>query len=110
MSVDRAGDAGARAQALERAIGFVLRAGVLASSACLATGLALSLVIGEQGAALFLLHAGVILLLITPVARVVVSIAQFTSVRDWTFTGLTVIVLVELMASAVAALVFNKRL
>ena len=109
MSVERGSDA-PRAQALENAIGFVLRAGVLASSACLAAGLVLSLVVGEQGAALFLLHAGVILLLITPVARVIVSIAQFASVRDWTFTGLTVIVLIELMASAVAALLFNKRL
>ena len=110
MSVDRGSDAEPRAQSLEHAIGFVLRAGVFASSACLAAGLVLSLVIGEQGAALFLLHAGVILLFITPVARVIVSIAQFASVRDWTFTGLTVVVLVELMASAVAALVFNKRL
>ena len=110
MSVDRGSDAHPRAQSLEHAIGFVLRAGVFASSACLAAGLVLSLVIGEQGSALFLLHAGVILLLITPVARVIVSIAQFASVRDWTFTGLTVVVLVELMASAVAALVFNKRL
>jgi len=110
MSTDRGSAADPRAPSLEHAIGFVLRAGVLASSACLAAGLVLSLVVGEQGAALFLLHAGVILLLITPVARVIVSIAQFASVRDWTFTGLTVIVLIELMASAVAALLFNKRL
>jgi len=110
MSVDPGRDAAPRAHGLEQAIGFVLRAGVLASSACLAAGLALSLVTGEHGAALFLLHAGVVLLLITPVARVIVSTAQFASVRDWTFTGLTVIVLIELMASAAAALVFNKRL
>jgi uncharacterized membrane protein len=108
MSADRA--ATTRAPALERAIGFVLRAGVLASSACLAVGLALALAVGEHGAVLFLLHAGVILLLLTPVARVVVSIAQFASARDWTFMGLTIVVLIELMASAVAALLFNRRL
>ena len=102
-------DARATASSLERSIGFVLRAGVIASSACLAIGLALALVNGEQGPALFLLHAGVILLLITPVARVIVSIVQFASARDWTFMGLTIVVLIELMASAVAALVFNKR-
>jgi uncharacterized membrane protein len=109
MNPDPANDA-PRAQALEHAIGVVLRAGVMASSACLAIGLALALANGEQGPALFLLHAGVILLLITPVARVVVSIFQFTAARNWTFMGLTIVVLVELMASAAAALVFKQRL
>jgi uncharacterized membrane protein len=47
---------------------------------------------------------------VTPVARVVVSLVQYAGARDWTFVTLTAIVLVELMASAVAALVFNKRL
>ena len=111
MNADRTdrADEAPRAQAMERAIGLVLRAGVLASSACLALGLTIALVAGEQGAALVLLHTGVILLLITPVARVIVSIGQFASARDWTFMGLTIVVLVELMASAAAALVFNRR-
>jgi uncharacterized membrane protein len=109
MNAERANGA-PRAERLERSIGFVLHAGVLASSACLAIGLAFALVSGEQGAALVLLHTGVVLLLITPVARVIVSIGQFASARDWTFTGLTLVVLVELMASAAAALVFNRRL
>jgi uncharacterized membrane protein len=104
------GHAAATLPSLERSIGFVLRAGVVASSACLGIGLALALVTGEQGPAFFLLHAGVILLLITPVARVIVSIVQFASARDWTFMGLTIVVLIELMASAAAALIFNKRL
>jgi uncharacterized membrane protein len=99
----------ADAPALERSIGFVLRAGVIASSTLLTIGLVLALVSGEQGAALMLLHAGVILLLITPVARVVVSIVQFAWVRDMTFMWLTLVVLVELMASAAAALIFNRR-
>jgi hypothetical protein len=45
-----------------------------------------------------------------PVARVVVSIVGYIRARDWTFATLTAIVLLELLASAVAALVFNKRL
>ena len=109
MNADRAGDA-PRTAAMERAIGLVLRAGVVASSICLALGLAMALATGEQGLAPVLLHTGVILLLITPVARVIVSIGQFASARDWTFMGLTIVVLIELMASAAAALVFNKRL
>ena len=94
---------------LEQAIGVVLRAGVMASSACLAAGLVLVLLAGEGGVAGWLLHTGIIVLLLTPVARVVVSIVQYASDRDWTFTLLTLIVLVELLASAVAALVFNRR-
>jgi uncharacterized membrane protein len=95
---------------LERTIGIVLRGGVVASSACLAVGLVLALLNGEGGVAGILLHAGIIVLLATPVARVVVSIVQYANDRDWAFTLLTAIVLVELMASAAAALLFNKRL
>ena len=91
-------------------IGVVLRAGVMASSACLTVGLLLALIYGEDGIARVLLNAGVIVLLATPVARVIVSIVRYASERDWTFTILTTIVLIELMASAAVALVFNKRL
>lgn len=95
---------------LERAVGVVLRAGVTISTACLVIGLALTLATGEGTAARVLLHLGVVILLATPVARVVVSVVQYVSARDWTFAALTAIVLVELAASAVAALFFNRRL
>jgi uncharacterized membrane protein len=106
MSADRGSVEGAR---LERTIGIVLLAGVRASSACLAVGLLLALVMGESGIAVILLQIGIIVLLATPLARVIVSIVQYASQRDWAFTVLTAIVLLELMASAVAALVFNRR-
>ena len=106
MSADRGN---AAATPLERVIGVVLRAGVMASSACLAVGLLLALLMGGGGPAGILLHAGIIVLLATPVARVIVSMVQYASQRDWAFTALTAIVLLELMASAVVALVFNKR-
>ena len=93
---------------IEQTIGTVLRVGVLASSVALAAGLMLAL-IGAPGASL-LLNVGIVTLLVTPVARVLVSIVEYVAVRDWTFVALTAIVLVELLASAVAALVFNKRL
>jgi uncharacterized membrane protein len=38
------------------------------------------------------------------VARVLVSIVEYAQQRDWTFTALTLIVLVELTAGALAAL------
>jgi len=94
---------------LERLIGTVLRAGVVISSSCLAVGLLLYLANGGALAA-FLLNAGIVVLLATPLARVVVSTVQYVSERDWPFAALTFIVLLELVASAVAALVFNRRL
>jgi len=95
---------------LEQAVGAVLRAGVTISSACMVIGLLVVLAGGEGDTARVLLHAGIIILLATPVARVVVSIVQYVTLRDWTFALLTAIVLVELAASAIAALVFNRRL
>ena len=95
---------------LNRMIGRVLRGGVMVSSVSLAVGLVLALIYGEQGIGTVLLHAGIIVLLATPLTRVIVSIVQFAADRDWTFTVLTLIVLMELMASAAVALVFNRRL
>jgi uncharacterized membrane protein len=94
---------------LERLIGTVLRAGVAISSACLAVGLLLYLANGGALATL-LLNVGIVVLLATPLARVVVSTVEYVSQRDWPFAALTFIVLLELVASAVAALVFNRRL
>jgi uncharacterized membrane protein len=95
---------------LERAIGFVLRAGVVLSTACLFLGLMAALVLGDTTVPRILLHTGIVILLGTPVARVIVSITQYTLARDWAFASLTAIVLVELLASAVAALVFKRKL
>jgi uncharacterized membrane protein len=93
---------------LERTIGIALRAGVTISSICLAAGLIMAIVQGP-GLADILLAAGVVILLATPVARVLISIVEYAREHDWTFVVLTAIVLIELMASAVAALVFNRR-
>jgi len=98
----------AQSARLERLIGIVLRSGVLASSACLSAGLLLSLA-GAPGASL-LLNVGIIVLLATPLSRVVISTIEYVIERDWTFATLTFIVLLELVASAVAALVFNRKL
>jgi uncharacterized membrane protein len=94
---------------LEHVISIVLRTGVVTSSVCLGVGLALSLV-GASAPAQLVLNAGVIVLLATPVVRVLVSIAEYISERDWAFVMLTAVVLVELAASAVAALMFNRKL
>src|SRR6266850_1651284 len=90
---------------LEQLIGGVLRAGVTASSICLGAGLVLTLAGSAPVIATVLLHTGIVVLLATPVARVLVSIVEYAQQRDWKFTLLTLIVLVELLAGAVAALI-----
>ena len=87
---------------LERTIGVVLRAGVVVSTVCFAAGLVLTF--AGVGVANLLLQLGIVVLLATPVARVVVSVVEYAQQRDWMFTALTVIVLVELTAGALAAL------
>ena len=89
-------------------IGRVLRIGVTTSSVCLAVGLVLSMF--GVAAAGPLMNAGVLVLIVTPAARVVLSIVEYALARDWTFTLLTTIVLCELIAGAIAALVFHQRL
>jgi uncharacterized membrane protein len=106
MSAQRTAQGTAR---LERVIGGVLRGGVIASSVSLTVGLLLSLG-GIEPAASILLNAGIIILLATPVSRVIVSTVEYVAERDWTFATLTFVVLLELIASAVAALVFNRKL
>jgi uncharacterized membrane protein len=104
-----AGQAPQQTARLERWIGLVLRGGVMVSSACLTAGLLLSLA-GVGSAASILLNTGIIVLLATPVSRVIISTIEYIVERDWTFATLTFVVLLELVASAVAALVFNRKI
>jgi len=93
---------------LELLIGRVLRLGVQASTACLAVGLVVALVWPQ--ASPWLLNVGIVLLIATPAARVVMSIVEYAIARDRLFLILTSIVLLELIAGAVAALVFHKKI
>jgi uncharacterized membrane protein len=95
---------------LERTVGFVLWLGVTTSSLCLAAGLMLGLANVGPASSHILLQTGVLVLLATPFARVGVTIWEYFVERDWLFVMLTTIVLLELAASVVAALVFKRRL
>ena len=88
----------------ESALGRLLGIGVLASTACLALGLALSLLRPAGGVQRALLTTGLLLLMATPIARVAMSAFTYARRRDWLFAGLTGIVLLELFASVAAAL------
>jgi uncharacterized membrane protein len=84
---------------LERSLGRILTAGVLASTGLLASGLLLQLLAVQPGAASMLIHAGLVALMATPVARVVVSVIEYSLERDWLFAMLTTTVLAILLAS-----------
>jgi uncharacterized membrane protein len=84
---------------LERWLGVILRAGAMASAGLLAAGLLLQLVGVEPGLATALTNAGLIVLMATPVARVVVSVVEFVLERDWLFVTLTTVVLIILLGS-----------
>jgi uncharacterized membrane protein len=89
--------------ALELAIGRVLRLGVGASSILLSTGLLLTLVGEADRVAGLVLTTAIVILLATPAARVVISIAEYVRERDWLFVALTLVVLLTLAGSVVAA-------
>ena len=89
---------------LELTLGRLLGIGVTISSVALGAGLAVALTFGTGAASNFLLTAGVLLLLATPIVRVVVSSVGYARRRDWLFVVLTAIVLAELIASIFAAL------
>ena len=88
---------------LELTLGRLLGIGVTISSLTLGAGLLAALTLGASGVTTFLLTAGVLLLLATPVTRVVVSSVGYARRRDWLFVVLTLIVLAELIASIIAA-------
>lgn len=88
---------------LETTIGEVLRFGTIASSTMFAVGLLITVMGYQPRVAELLLAAGLIILLATPPARVVVSVIEYIRERDWTFVVLTLIVLLALAGSVAAA-------
>ena len=87
----------------EMALGRLLGIGVLASTMCLAAGLVMTLAAGDSGPARGLLSTGLVLLLATPAARVVLSAVSYARRRDWRFVVLTLIVFLQLVASVIIA-------
>jgi uncharacterized membrane protein len=88
---------------LEVMIGEVVRFGTIASSTLFAIGLVMTLAGYRSELARLLLEAGLIILIATPPARVVISVIEYIRERDWTFVVLTLVVLLALAGSVVAA-------
>ena len=88
---------------LELRLGRVLTSGTRATTWMLALGLAATFAFPTSPFTDALLTVGLLVLLITPVARVVVSVVGFVRARDWRFVLYTGIVLVLLTTSFIAA-------
>jgi uncharacterized membrane protein len=84
---------------LELRVGRLLEIGVTIASGCLAAGLALWFVLGGTPAVSRLLTAGLVVLMLTPLARVVASLLTYARLRDWFFVATTVMVFVVLVAA-----------
>ena len=95
---------------LELIIRRILQIGVTTSSGLLAVGLTWSFVAPAAPAGGVLMTIGLMILMATPATRVAASVIEYTVERDWLFVWLTTIVLLEIIASVVAALVFHRRL
>ena len=89
---------------LERLVAVVLGTGLRISLIFLALGLGLALIPSAAAAADHLLRAGLIILMTTPMARVVVSAASFAVEGDWKYFFITLSVLAVLAISVIAAL------
>ena len=82
---------------LELKLGRLLFAGVTTSSVCLAAGLVLTLAGLSPEAANVILTAGLVILMITPIARVVASLVVYVRLRDWFFVWTTIVVFAVLL-------------
>jgi uncharacterized membrane protein len=69
---------------LEVRLGRVLGVGIVISTALLVVGLTLFMVWSGR-TSYWLLQAGLLILMATPVARVVVSAVEFVRLREWFF-------------------------
>jgi len=84
---------------LEIQVGRLLQAGVWTAAVCLAAGLALSMGFGPGRPANLFLTSGLVVLMLTPLARVVASLVAYVKLRDWFFVGTTVLVFLVLIAA-----------
>lgn len=66
-----------------RTVEMLLRGALLTSMVCLVAGLALWLIQGDPGPSEMLLRAGLVLLMSTPVLRVMSSAVEAVRSKDW---------------------------
>jgi uncharacterized membrane protein len=89
---------------LEIHLGRLLFAGVACSATLLLVGLILWMTHAAPAAAPAVLNAGLLVLMATPVLRVLVSLIEYVRMRDWFFVMTTLGVLMVLFVSISLAL------
>jgi uncharacterized membrane protein len=89
---------------MEERIGRLLSVGTIVSSGLLAIGLVLWIGGAPQVLSSSLLKAGLVVLIATPIGRVVASAVGFTLQRDWQMVVMTALVLASLFASLAVAM------
>jgi uncharacterized membrane protein len=84
-------------------LGRLLTVGMALSAACLVAGLILSLVDRAQTSQAapphLLLDVGLIVLMVTPLVRIVASLAEELRARNWFFAAVTLVVVTVLCAT-----------
>ena len=86
----------------ETIVGRVLAFGITSSSVCLAAGLLMSAA-GLERFAGVVLSMGLLTLMATPAARIAIATVIYARQREWLFAALTLLVIVELVASVLLA-------
>jgi uncharacterized membrane protein len=90
-------------QRMEERLGWLLSIGTGVSSALLVAGLVLWFAAGAGPLTQRTLEAGLIVLIATPVGRVVASTIGFLVQRDWQMVTMTGLVLLSLVLSVLVA-------
>ena len=88
---------------LELTLGRLLHAGVVSAAVCLGAGLALWMTLGPSLLSSAALTAGLLILMATPMLRVIVSLVAYIRMRDWFFVATTVTVFVLLAVTVALA-------
>jgi uncharacterized membrane protein len=92
-----------RPDRLERVLARWLAVGTTLSTGLLAVGLAGWMVGGPSPLSAGCMHGGLLVLMATPVVRVLASVVEYARERDWAFVATTLAVLAVLTATLVAA-------
>ena len=89
---------------LERQLGRLLLIGVTTSSVLLSFGLVFLIAAPGSGTPGMLLTAGLLILMATPMLRILASLVEYVRMKEWLFVLTTSIVLLELSVGVVVAL------
>lgn len=89
---------------LEAQLGKLLLVGVISAATLLFAGIVLWAINVDPAVANGLLNAGLLVLMATPILRVVVSVIEYAKIKDWFFVMTTLAVLTVLLVSIALAM------